>query len=241
MIVRYGHGTQQLKSYTYKARPATIPVLKKYFSAVSVANNHAGDYGPDGLAEELDLLTAAGLPYFGGGKNLAEAHRPLILTRHGRRVALLGYDGFPPRSFEAGKDRCGLAWLNEKEVLADIKAARDVYHADLVIPMLHWGYQLQQAPEQWQKALARKIIDAGADAVIGAHPHVTQTLDVYHGKPIIYSLGNCVFDYNAGDPPVWYGWVAELTFPKSGPPEVELHVVELDRGGIPHVKAGVEK
>ena len=69
VIAGHGHGTHQLKPYTFKARPETIPVLKKYFSAVSVANNHSGDYGPDGLAEEMDLLTAAGLPYFGGGKN----------------------------------------------------------------------------------------------------------------------------------------------------------------------------
>ena len=75
VVAGHGHGTHQLKPYTFKARPETIPVLKKYFSAVSVANNHSGDYGPDGLAEEMDLLTAAGLPYFGGGKNLAEAHR----------------------------------------------------------------------------------------------------------------------------------------------------------------------
>ena len=110
------------------------------------------------------------------------------------------------------------------EVLADIKTARNVCHADLVIPMLHWGHDRCKAPEKWQKALARKMIDAGADAVIGAHPHVIQTFDVYHGKPIIYSLGNFVFDYYPGDPPIWYGWVAELTFPKSGPPDVELRV-----------------
>ncbi len=81
----------------------------------------------------------------------------------------------------------------------------------------------------------------GADAVIGVHPHVIQTIDVYRGKPIIYSLGNFVFDYYPGDPAVWNGWVAELTFPPSGPPDVDLHVVEMDRSGIPHVKDGVEK
>ena len=125
-------------------------------------------------------------------------------------------------------------------MLADIKAAREVYHADLVIPMLHWGHEMCEAPEKSQKVLARKMIDAGADAVIGAHPHVVQTFDVYRGKPIIYSLGNFVFDYFAGDPPVWNGWVAELNFPATGSPDVELHVVEMDRAGIPHIKAGVE-
>ncbi len=241
VVAGHGHGTHQLKPYTFKARPETIPVLKKYFSAVSVANNHSGDYGPDGPGGRDGPADGRRPPLFWRRQEPGRGPSALILTRQGRRVALLGYDGYPPRSFEAGKDRCGVAWLNENEVLADIKTAREVDHAEIVIPMLHWGHELYEAPEKWQKALARKMIDAGADAVIGAHPHVIQTFDVYRGKPIIYSLGNFVFDYYPGDPPVWNGWVAELTFPPSGPPDVDLHVVEMDRSGVPHVKDGVEK
>jgi len=230
------HGTQVLKPYTFKARPSCIPLLKRYFSAVCVANNHSGDFGPDGLAEELGLLKQAALPYFGGGHDKAEAHRPLILERSGRRIALLGYNDFPPRQFEAGPHRAGCAWLREADVAADIRAARTAGHADLVIVMLHWGVELQSAPESWQRTLARRLIDAGADAIIGGHPHVVQTVEVYKGRPIIYSLGNFVFDYFPGDPLVWEGWIVRLTFPSSGPADLEVLVVEIDRTGFPHLK-----
>ncbi len=236
VVCGHGHGTHVLKPYTFKARPECIPVLKKYFSAVCVANNHSGDYGPDGFLEELTLLEKAHLPYFGGGRDAKEASRPLILERNGRRVALLGYDGFPPRSFEAGDHRPGNAWLTPAAVLADIKQAKAVQHADLVIPMLHWGHEMKSWPDDGQKALARSILDAGADAVIGAHPHVTQTVDLYKGRPIVYSLGNFVFDYFPGDAEVWSGWVVRLTFSKSAPPELETFVVEMDRSGIPHLR-----
>jgi poly-gamma-glutamate synthesis protein (capsule biosynthesis protein) len=229
------HGTHMLKPYTFKARPACLAVLQQHFAAVSVANNHSGDYGPDGLLEELVLLEKASLPYFGGGRDKKEAHRPLILERNGRRIALLGYNDFPPRSFEAGDHRAGTAWLTPAEVIADIKAARTVSHADLVIPMLHWGEELEPSPEDSQKALARSLIDAGADAVIGGHPHVSQTVDIYKGRPIVYSLGNFVFDYFPGDPLVWTGWLVRLTFSKTAAPELETFVVELDRSGIPHL------
>ena len=134
VVARHGYGTHVLKPYTFKARPECIPVLARYFSAVGVANNHSGDYGPDGLLEELTQLEKGRLPYFGGGRDRKEAYRPLILERNGRRVALLGYDGFPPRSFEAGDHRPGVAWLTPEAAVAGIKAARAEFHADLVIP-----------------------------------------------------------------------------------------------------------
>jgi poly-gamma-glutamate synthesis protein (capsule biosynthesis protein) len=241
VVARHGRGTHVLKPYTFKARPECLAVLGRYFSAVGVANNHSGDYGPDGLLDELTLLDRARLPYFGGGRDRKEAYQPLILNRNGRRVALLAYDGFPPKSFEAGEHRPGTAWLSPESALAGIKAARTEYHADLVIVLLHWGHELRPTPDDSQKALARRLIDAGADAVVGAHPHVTQTVDFYRGRPIIYSLGNLVFDYFPGDPLVWSGWVVRLTFPKSGPPELETFVVELDRAGIPHLAGRAAK
>ncbi len=234
-VARHARGTHVLKPYTFKARPECLPVLARYFSAVGVANNHSGDYGPDGFLDELTLLEQARLAYFGGGRDRAAANRPLILERGGRRVALLGYDGIAPRSFEAGEHRPGAAWLTPEAVVAGIKAARSEYHADVVVPFLHWGHESQPAPEESQKALARRLIDAGADAVVGAHPHVTQTVDVYRGRPIIYSLGNLVFDYYPGDALEWSGWVVRLTFSKSAATELETFVVQIDRAGIPHL------
>jgi poly-gamma-glutamate capsule biosynthesis protein CapA/YwtB (metallophosphatase superfamily) len=178
---------------------AALPLLKKYFSAVSLANNHSGDWGKKGFATELELLRETKLPYFGGGTDLRAAHQPLVLTANGKRVAFLGYNDFPPRSFAAGPTTPGTAWLIEKDVIRDIQNARK--QADLVLLFLHWSEDLvpQETPEQ--QAQAHRFIDAGADAVIGGHAHLTQGIEWYKDRPIVYSLGNFVFDYFPYDPP----------------------------------------
>jgi len=233
-ITREGHAVD--KPYTFKGTRQALPLLKKYFSAVSLANNHSGDWGPRGFADELTLLHDAGIPYFGGGANAREAHTPLVLTANGRRIALLGYNDFPPKSFAAKRNRPGTAWLVEKDVVRDIRAARQ--QADLVVLFLHWGEELEETPLPAQQALARRLIDAGADAIIGGHPHVTQTIDWYRDKPIVYSLGNFVFDYFPTDPPVWKGWIVRLTFGAAGAPKLEKFTVELDPAGVPHPVPG---
>ena len=232
-ITREGHAVD--KPYTFKGTRKALPLLKQYFSAVSLANNHSGDWGKEGFADELTLLDEAGLPFFGGGANKREAHRPLVLTANGLRVAFLGYNDFPPRSFAARRNTPGTAWLIEKDVVRDIHAARQ--QADKVVLFLHWGEELEEAPLPEQQALARRLIDAGADAIIGAHPHVTQTIDWYKDRPIVYSLGNFLFDYFPTDPPVWKGWIVRLTFGTEAAPKLEKFTVELDPAGVPHLAA----
>ena len=151
------------------------------------------------------------------------------------RIALLGINGFPPRSFEAGENSPGVAWLVEDAVIEDIRAARSRDRADAVIPFLHWGTEGSPEPSQEQQELARRMIDAGSSAVIGAHPHVTQTIETHHGRPIVYSLGNFVFDYYPGDPAIWTGWLAQFTVRRSGEVDLETFVLEIDPAGIPHL------
>jgi len=233
-ITREGHAVD--KPYTFKGTKSALPLLKKYFSAVSLANNHSGDWGRRGFADELTLLKEMGLPWFGGGANQREAHRPLVLTANGRRVALLGYNDFPPRSFAARRNAPGTAWLVEKDVVRDIRAARQ--QADTVILFLHWGEELEETPLPAQQALAHRLIDAGADAIIGAHPHVTQTIEWYKDRPVVYSLGNFLFDYFPSDPPIWKGWIVRLSFGAGAAPKLEKFTVELDPAGVPHLVAG---
>ena len=233
-IVKHGHAVD--KPFTFRGPERTLPLLKRHFSAVSRANNHSGDWGKPGFLTELELLRATQLPYFGGGANAREARRPLILSAAGRRVAFLGYNDFPPRSFAAGASSPGTAWLIEKDVIADIKAARK--QADLVLVFLHWGEDLQPEATPEQHLLARKLIDTGADAVIGGHPHLTQTIEWHQDRPIVYSLGNFVFDYYPYDPPVWKGWIVKLTFGKAERPRLDVIPVELDPAGIPHLVPG---
>ena len=226
-------GRRVQKPYTFRAPPECIPFLKRHFTAVSMANNHSGDYGPEALLQQCDLLEAAPLPYFGGGRNQQTAERPFVLERRGRRLALLGYNEYPPQEFRAQGKRPGVAWLVEDDALRGVRDARRKHRADLVIPFLHWGEEGEPGPTDAQRRLARRLIDAGADAVVGSHAHVTQTVDVYRGKPIVYSLGNFVFDYYDDDPPVHIGWLLCLTFARSGAVDFETIAVALDPAGIP--------
>jgi poly-gamma-glutamate synthesis protein (capsule biosynthesis protein) len=226
-------GVSMDKVFTFRGPESALPLLKKYFSAVSLANNHSGDWGKEGFATELELLRETKLPYFGGGSNAHAARQPLVLSAGGKRVAFLGYNDFPPRAFAAGPAMPGTAWLVEKNAISDIKAARK--QADLVILFLHWGDDLVPAETPEQQTLAHHLIDAGADAVVGGHAHLTQGIEWYRDRPIVYSLGNFVFDYFPKDPPVWKGWIVKLTFGTSGRPLLERTNVELDPAGIPHL------
>jgi poly-gamma-glutamate synthesis protein (capsule biosynthesis protein) len=230
-IVKKGRSLD--KEFTFRGPESALPLLKKYFSAVSLANNHSGDWGKEGFATELELLRQTKLPYFGGGANVRSARQPLILMVGGKRVAFLGYNDFPPRSFAAGPATPGTSWLLEKDAVSDIKAARK--QADIVILFLHWGDDLVPAETPEQQTLAHHLIDAGADAVMGGHAHLTQGIEWYKDRPIVYSLGNFVFDYYPKDPPVWKGWIVKLNFGKSGRPVLEHIDVELDPAGIPHL------
>jgi hypothetical protein len=226
-------GTAEIKPFTFRAHPRTIPLLARYFDGVSVANNHSGDFGKSALAEEFDLLDAARLPYFGGGRDLAAAHRPWIVERNGLRIALLGYVEFKPRSFEASATRPGVAWSGEDEqVLRDIRDAREKYRAGIVIPFLHWGWEDEGYPSERQKYFARRMLDEGATMVVGSHPHVTQGAESYKGKPIVYSLGNFVFN-GFDTESTLTGWILEARIGKHGVQTWRTRIVKLSADGVP--------
>jgi poly-gamma-glutamate synthesis protein (capsule biosynthesis protein) len=224
-------GTAEDKRFTFRAEPRTLASVVKHFGAVGLANNHSGDFGKAALSETMRHLREARLPFFGAGENLAAAHAPLILERNGLRIALLGYDEFKPRSFEAGPDYPGVAWSEDEQVISDIQRAREL-GADLVLPFLHWGWEGEPYPSARQRELAKAMIDAGADAVIGGHPHVTQGAEVYHGKPIIYSLGNFVFD-GFHEAATRTGWLLRLSVSKQGVVRWDTLVAKLDDEGSP--------
>jgi len=222
------------KMYTFQAHPRVIPVLQKYFDAVTLANNHSGDFGPDAFAQMLSLLKEAGLAQVGGGMNLKDAHTPLVFTRNGLRIAVLSYNEFHPRSFEAGFDIPGVAWSEDQQVMEDIQTARRIHRADLVIPVMHWGWENERTANPRQRQLAKLMIDAGADAVIGGHPHVTQDVSVYKGKPIVYSVGNFVMK-ETDNAFQRKGWVLKMYFDKRGVTRFETLPVKIDMEGIPSI------
>jgi poly-gamma-glutamate capsule biosynthesis protein CapA/YwtB (metallophosphatase superfamily) len=224
------------KIATFRAAPATLGVVKGRFDAVSLANNHSGDYGHAAFEETMQHLEQAGISFFGGGRNLAAAHRPLWIERKGVKIAVLGYNEFKPRAFEAGADWPGIAWSEDDRVIADIRAAKAA-GADLVIPFMHWGWEKEMQPTERQKSFARKMIDEGAALVVGSHPHVTQGAEIYKGKPIVYSLGNFAFD-GFDYPEAQRGWLLRLTLDKSGVTQWETIAAQLDDAGTPWPVSG---
>ncbi|MEO7108113.1 MAG: CapA family protein [Rhodoferax sp.] len=225
-------GTAEDKNFTFRARPRTLDFLQRHVDAVSNANNHSGDFGTGAFVEMLDLLDQQKIAHFGGGRNLSEAHRPLLIERKGIRVAFLGYDEFMPRSFEANANVPGVAWSEDEQVVMDIKNARQRDKADIVIPFMHWGWENETKAGPRQRQLARLMIDAGADAVIGTHPHVIQDVETYQGKPIIYSLGNFIMD-SLDNEPQTRGWVLRLELDRAGVQAWHTVLAQISEAGIP--------
>ena len=226
-------GEKVEKPYNYMASPTCLPLLKRYFTGLSVANNHSGDYGKAAFAEQCDLLEKAKMPYFGGGRNLAEAHTPWIIDRNGVRIAMLGYCEVFLRSYQAAEKEPGIAWSeHEDEVFADLKAAHEKYKADVVIPFMHWGREGDPANDR-EKTFARKMIDSGADIVVGTHPHVTQGAEYYKGHLIVYSLGNFLFN-GFDTEETQTGWALRMTIGKQGLVSWDTVVAKLDeQHGVP--------
>ena len=183
------------KSYTYRQPLAVAGTLRDAgFDALALGNNHALDYGPTGLDDTLRSLQAVGVPTFGAGADEVAARRGLVLNVKGIRIGLLSYlqpyEQYEGRAWYAEGSRPGVARLDIESVRADIARLRP--DADLVIVHAHFG-ENYRAVTEYQRRIAREIIDAGADVVNGHHPHVAQGVDVHHGKPILYSLGNFTF------------------------------------------------
>lgn len=225
------------KIFSFRAKPQVLAHLKGRFDALAVSNNHSGDYGKAAFLETLSLLDRRGISYFGGGRNLAAAHAPLWIERQGLRIAVLGYNEFKPRSFEAGADSPGIAWSEDSQVVADIRAAKAA-GADVVIPFMHWGWERETQPSERQRQLARTMIDAGADVVVGGHPHVTQGAEYYRGHLIVYSLGNFVFD-GFELPEAKRGWLLRLTMDHHGLIAWDTLAAQMDEEGTPYPAHGV--
>jgi poly-gamma-glutamate capsule biosynthesis protein CapA/YwtB (metallophosphatase superfamily) len=193
--------------YSFRADPRALEGLTYAgFTAVSVANNHTDDWDRPALIDTTRRLLEAGILPVGAGRDEAAARTPQIVDLPGLRLALLAYVGVDPHDAAAGPKRAGVAWLDPAAVVEDVRAARP--RADLVIVSLHWGAEYAARPSREQVELAHAIIDAGAELVVGAHPHVIEPLEHYHRAWIAYSLGNFVFDQH--DPPTHHGVMLQV-------------------------------
>lgn len=210
---------------TFRARPGDLFALKAAgFDVISLANNHAGDYGSEALRETLEALRLLDIAVCGAGMNEAGSRSPAILSAGNRKIAFLAY-AEPIWSVLAAGDGPGVAVLREDAVVADLAAARK--QADIVVLSLHWGEEHRGQPRESDRALARRLVDAGADAVIGHHPHVLQGAEFYRGAPILYSLGNFVFDMIS--PATYDGAAALLEFRDGRAAQLRFLPISIDR------------
>lgn len=213
-------GDKLAKNFNFRARPEMIEILKRGgVKAVTCANNHAMDYGVDGMNDTRQTLDDAGIGHFGTGNNLDEARAPLIIERNGFKVGFLGYyfqdteDMIEPAEIYALDDRAGVAgcYTDVEKIKAmvseDITALAS--NVDVVIPFFHWGKEGKYIVRDYQIDIAHLCINQGARAVLGAHPHRVHGVEVYKGAPIFYSLGNFVYG-GVKNPPDTLTMIAQL-------------------------------
>ena len=184
------------KAYTFCAAPENVSILKELgVDIVGLANNHVYDFGPEAFADTLATLRGAEIAYVGAGADIKEASAPVYVDVDGYKIAYVAATRAEkniktPEATETsgGGFRC----YDNTDYIEKIKEAKA--NADYVIALPHWGAEHSTILEAAQTDGAKEYIDAGADAVIGAHTHCLQGMDFYNGKPIIYSLGNFWFD-----------------------------------------------
>ena len=198
------------KGTVFSANPKHIKgLVDAGLDWVSLANNHIGDAGRKGMLQTMKNLDRYGLAHGGLGKNASAAHQATLLKAGDVTVGILGYDQIA-KGYNADADTAGSARMTAKALRADIKAARKA-GADVVVVFPHWGVEYRAAPSAAQRRLGQAAIDAGADLVIGNHPHWAEGMEVYKGKPIWYALGNFVFDQTWSEYTM-EGLTLELTF-----------------------------
>ena len=188
------------KQYTFRIDPQYSKILKDLGTdIVTVANNHALDFGVNAFCDTLDTLKEAKITCIGGGYNIAEASAPAVYSIHGQSFAIFGATRVSPSyDWYATDSKPGMFQTYDPTRLNEaIANAKQQY--DHTIVFLHWGIERNEIPEDYQRTLAKGYIDAGADLVVGCHPHVLQGFEYYKGVPIIYSLGNYLFGNRSGE------------------------------------------
>ena len=207
----------------FQADPKNVPsIARAGIKVMSVASNHSVDCGHDAFLDTIKHLTHSGIKVIGGGKNIAEARTPAIFDIKGNKIAVSAYNAILQPGYEARENRPGMAPLRVKTfyeqvdwqpgtpakvwtiadpddvdaLLYDVKKAKE--KADLLFVNIHWGVHYMVGHlAMYQLDIGHKVIDAGADVLLGHHAHNLGPIEMYKGKPIFYSLGNFAFDYHS--------------------------------------------
>ncbi len=181
-------------SFSFKANPKSIQSLTNSgIDMVSLANNHIINQGKQGIIDTMEILNDNNILFSGAGLNDKQARNPVIKDINGNKFAFLSY-AYPNDYSVATQNTHGLANMDEKKLQEDIEMLTNNNSLDYIIIIMHAGIEYTHSPNWQQKEFAQLAIDLGADMVVGHHPHWPQEFEIYNEKPIIYSLGNLVFD-----------------------------------------------
>jgi poly-gamma-glutamate capsule biosynthesis protein CapA/YwtB (metallophosphatase superfamily) len=249
---QHGQTVSPANPLVFTGPPAGADVLGRAgIDLVSFANNHAWDYGPRAFEETLGHLERVGVAYVGAGRSSAEAHAPRMLERHGLRIAFLAVTDIwnqpalpteptaPSTQREtdeaAGEARSParypgsdhVAGVERKRLLEDIGRTKSRSDVDVVVLSYHGGDEYVDAPREGVRRLLRAAVEAGADVVVGHHPHVVQRVEIVNGRPIFYSLGNLLMRMASGRPWTELGVVARIELARGGVQAIALCPVRI--------------
>lgn len=233
-LVDLGGETQSpTNQYRFAGPPAGADGLKQSgFDIVSIANNHMWDYGKDALFSTIDNLDRAGIKHVGADKDPAMLYQPVIITAQQQKIAFLAVTDIL-NGYEKSGATDYIAWADADKLVPAIEQIKD--SVDWVIVSLHWGAEYADRPSASQVVLAHKLIDAGANVLIGSHSHVPQGVEEYKGGLIFYSLGNFAFWQPFS---YWteHSFMAEITLsPSTG--RVDYNPIAVTSGWQPRLAA----
>lgn len=184
------------KQYTFRIDPKYVDILLEMgVDIVSLANNHSIDFGTDALEDTFQTLDEAGILYAGAGDTKERAEALQIIEKNGKKFGFLAATRvIPVAEWNIENRQPGLfAAYDDTGLVKCIEAAKEV--CDFLAVYVHWGIERNEQPEEYQRVIARHCVEAGADVVIGAHPHVLQGIEFINDKPVFYSLGNYIFNH----------------------------------------------
>jgi poly-gamma-glutamate synthesis protein (capsule biosynthesis protein) len=212
--------------YSFRMNPDAIPALKgANFSIFSLANNHAGDWGREALADTMERLTENEILYTGAGLS-SNIENPTIIEKYDMKIGFLAFSDVGPNSLIPKVDQVGILLVNNPRFEEIIRNAKK--QVDYLIVSVHWGDEYKTVNNKRQETVAKRIVDAGAKLVIGHHPHVIQNTEIYKDSLIVYSLGNFIFDQKFSENTM-QGMLLDLKLWRDGSIDYKKNTVKLNK------------
>ena len=183
------------KRFIFRGEPEWLPALRRHgITHLNLANNHSIDQGRNGLLDTQEQIIKAGMIPIGAGKNMEEAAKPILISTTPRHVWVISSLRLPLENFPYLPQKPCVSQESIDSLILRVAHLRTTDKNSYILLILHWGWEHHFKATPLQREHARKLIDAGADAIVGHHSHTLQTIETYRGKPIYYGIGNFIFD-----------------------------------------------